>query len=111
MSFVEDEHAVGELAAGGEDEPFRVGVGSWAAWWDLADGDSGVGQHGVEGGGELPGPVPDEDLELVGAVAQIHEQVTGGLGGPGSVGVGGDAEDMDVAAADLDDEEHIQALQ
>jgi hypothetical protein len=35
---------------------------------------SSVGQHGVEGGGELPGPVPDEDGELVGPSAQVHEQ-------------------------------------
>src|SRR6266498_2075834 len=111
MSFSKDEHAVGNLAAGGEDEPFGVGVRSRASWWDLADGDAGIGQHGVEGGGELPGPVTDEDLELVGAVAQGHEQIPGLLDGPRPVRVGGYAEDVHVAAADLEHEEHVQALQ
>jgi hypothetical protein len=31
-----------------------------APWRDLADSDVSLGQHGVEGGGELPGPVPDQ---------------------------------------------------
>jgi hypothetical protein len=48
VPFTEDEDAVGHLGAGGEDEPFRVGVGSWALRWDLAHGDAGVGQDGVE---------------------------------------------------------------
>jgi len=73
--FAEDEHAVGDLGAGGEDESFGVGVRPRASGWDLADGDAGVGQDGVEGVGELPGPVADEDLELIGPVAKVHEQV------------------------------------
>jgi hypothetical protein len=109
--FAEDEHAVGDFGAGGENESFGVGVRPWAAGWDLADGDTGVGEDGVEGVGELPGPVTDEDLELLGPVAKIHEQVAGLLGGPRPVRVGGDAEDVHVAAADLEHEEHVQALQ
>jgi hypothetical protein len=104
-----DEHAVGDLAAYGADEPLREGIGPWATWRDLADGDAGVGQHGVDGGGELPGPIADEDLELAGAVAQVHEQVANLLNGPRPVRVGGDAEDVYVAAADLHHEEHVQA--
>jgi hypothetical protein len=73
MSLAEDEHAVGDLATGGEHKPFGVGVGLRTPWWDLADGDAGVGEHGVEGGGELSGPVPDEEFELVDAVAEVHE--------------------------------------
>ena len=64
VSLAEDEHAVGDLGAGGEDESFGVGVGSGASWWDLADGDAGISQYGVEGVSELPGTVPDEDGEL-----------------------------------------------
>jgi len=82
VPFTEDEHAVGDLAAYGADEPFGKGVRSWAARWDLADGDASVGQHGVEGECELPGPVTDEDLEPVGAVAQVYQQVAGLLNGP-----------------------------
>lgn len=65
MSFAEDEHAVGHLAAGGRDEPFRRRVRPRALRGDLAHGHAGIGQYGVEGGGELAGSVTDEDLELV----------------------------------------------
>jgi hypothetical protein len=82
VSLSEDEHAVGDLAAYGAHEPLREGIRSWAARRDLADGDAGVCQHGVEGGSELPRPVADEDLEPVGAIAQVHEQVAGLLSGP-----------------------------
>jgi hypothetical protein len=55
--FAEDEHAVGDFGAGGENESFGVGVRPWAAGWDLADGDAGVGEDGVEGVSELVGLV------------------------------------------------------
>jgi hypothetical protein len=109
--FAKDQHVVGDLAAGGEHEPLCVRVRPWAARWDLADGDAGAGQDGIEGIGELAGPVTDQDLELAGPVAEVHEQVSGLLGGPGAVWVGGDAEDVRVPAADLENEEHVQALQ
>ena len=48
-------------------------------------------QHGVEGGGELGIPVADQELELIGVVAEVDEQVAGLLGDPGAGGVGGDA--------------------
>ncbi|MGC5023023.1 hypothetical protein [Micromonospora sp. DT47] len=111
MPFAEGEYAVGELGAGGGDEPFGVGVRARALWWDLADADAGVGEHGVEGGAELPCPVSDQDCELVGAVTEVHKQVPGLLGGPRPVPMYGDADDVHVAGADLEDEEHVQALQ
>jgi hypothetical protein len=79
MSFAWDEHAVGDLAAAGEDESLGVGVGVGprAAGWDLADGDASIGQHGVERASELSGPVTDQDLELVGPVTKVHEQIAG----------------------------------
>jgi hypothetical protein len=92
VPFAEDEHAVGDLTADGEHEPLRVRVRARAARRSLADGDTGVGEHGVEGIGELAGPVADEDLEPVGSVAEVHEQVSGLLGGPRPIRVGGDAE-------------------
>jgi hypothetical protein len=35
--------------------------------------------RGAAHGGELPGPVTDQDLELVGAVTEVHEQVARGI--------------------------------
>jgi hypothetical protein len=42
-------------------------------------------------------------------VAEVHQEIADLLGGPRPVWVRGDPEDMDVAAADLDDEEAVQA--
>ena len=114
MSFAKDEHAVGNLAAGGDDEPSASASASAfrsrASWPALADGDAGIGQHSAEGGGELPGPITDEDLERVGALAQGHEQTRGLLDGPRPVRVGGHAEDVHVAAADLKHEERALGI-
>src|SRR3989442_8254549 len=111
MSLAEDEHAVGDLTADGADEPFRVRVGPRASRRDPAPGDTRIGQNGVEGVGELAGPVTDEESELPGACAEIHEQIAGLLGGPQTVGVGGDAHDVNVTGAHLKDEEYVEALQ
>jgi hypothetical protein len=69
---------------------------------DLHHLDSGTGQHGVEPGGELPGPVPDEEPEPGGVLAEVHQQVPRLLHGPCAVRVRGHAEDMHVAGAHLD---------
>jgi len=61
MPFAEDEHPVGELGPGGEHEPFRMSVRSWAPGRDLHGLDTGTGQDRVERRGELPGPVPDQE--------------------------------------------------
>ena len=42
-------------------------------------------------------------------VAEVHQQIADLLSGPRAVRVRGDPEDMDVAAADFDDEEAVQA--
>src|SRR4051794_25482090 len=44
-------------------------------------------------------------------VAEVHEEVSGLLGGPGSVRVSGHAQDMQVAVADLEHEQHVEASQ
>ena len=48
---------------------------------------------------------------LVGAVAEVHEQVAGLLGDPGAGGVGGDPGDVHAAAAVLDHDEDVEAAQ
>ena len=52
MSFAEDQYPVGDLGPGGEHEPFGVG-----------GLDAGAGQGRVEGSGELPGAVADQETE------------------------------------------------
>jgi hypothetical protein len=72
------------------------------------DADVGTGEHVVEGGGELAVSVADQEP---GPVAEIHQQVAGLLGDPGSGGVGGDPGDMHAAAAVLDHDEDVEAAQ
>jgi hypothetical protein len=65
-----------------------VAVRPWASWWDSHDLDVGVGQDGVERGGELSGSITDQEAEAAGSVVEVHEHVTCLLGSPASVGVG-----------------------
>jgi hypothetical protein len=44
-------------------------------------------------------------------VVEVHEEIAGRLGQPGSSGVGGDAEDVHVAGSVLDDEEDMPPAQ
>src|SRR5215217_7284699 len=61
----------------------------------------GAGEHGVEGGGELPVPVANQESELSGVVAELHEQVAGLLGDPVPGGVGSDEAEQSSTRADL----------
>jgi hypothetical protein len=49
--------------------------------------------------------------ELLGAVAEVDQQVAGLLGDPSAGGVGGDSSEVYAAAAVLDHHEHIEAAQ
>ena len=62
-------------------------------------------------GRELSGAVADEEPEPGGAVAEIHDEVAGLLGGPGPVGMSGHAQDVQVAVADLEHEQHVEPSQ
>ena len=111
MPFAEDQHPVGNLGPGGEHESFRISVRPWTPRRDFHHIDPGVSPHRVERIGELTGPVPDQEPEPRGAIAQIHQQVANLLYGPRPVWVCGDPEDVHVAGADLHDEQAVQALQ
>jgi hypothetical protein len=54
VAFTEDQHAVGDLGPGCEDEPFGVGVRPRAPGRNLHGLDAGAGQDRVERFGELP---------------------------------------------------------
>jgi hypothetical protein len=97
--------------SGGQDESFGEAVRSWTSRRDLHSVDTGTGQDAVEGGGELAGPVADEEPEGGGAVVEIHQQVPGLLGGPGPGGMAGCSEDVDVAVGDFEGEEDVDPFQ
>src|ERR687898_2896412 len=58
-----DQDPVGEFSSGGQHEPFGEAVRSRTSRRDLHSVDAGAGQDGVEGSGELAGPVADEEPE------------------------------------------------
>jgi hypothetical protein len=94
-----------------EHTPFGVAVRPRATRWDSYRRDADVSQDSVEGGGELAGPVADKKPELVDSITEIHHEVADLLGGPPAVRIGRRADDVDVAAADLQDEEHVDPLE
>jgi hypothetical protein len=104
----EDQHPVGEFGADGQDEAFGEAVRPRTPGWDLDHLDTCIGRHRVERGRELSGAVADEEPELAGVFAEVHHEVAGLLGGPGPVGMCGRAEDVQVAIADLEDEQDVE---
>jgi hypothetical protein len=111
VAFTEDQHPVGDLGPGGKYEPFRIGIRARTSGRDFHGFDSGGGQDRVEGVGELPGAVADQEPEICDAVAEVHQEVADLLGGPRPVWMGCDPEDVYVSGADFDDEEAVQALE
>jgi hypothetical protein len=94
MSLPEDEHSVGDLGSGGQHESFGEAVRPRTPRRDLDHLDARVRQDRVERRRELPGAIADEEPELGGMVAEVHDEVTGLLGGPRSVGMCGHAQDV-----------------
>jgi len=106
-----DQEVVEAFLAQGADEAFRDRVRPWCPYRGADDPDVGTGEDRVEGGGELAVPVADQELESVGAFAEVDEQVAGLLGDPGPGGVGGDPGDVYAAAVMLDGDEDVEAAQ
>jgi hypothetical protein len=111
VPLTEDQHAVGELGPDGQHEPFGEAVRPRTPRRNLHSVDPRAGQHTVEAGGELAGPVADQEPERRGAVIQIHQQIPGLLGGPRSGRMAGRSQDVDVAAVDFQGEEHVDPFQ
>src|ERR1035437_10612309 len=95
MSPAGDEDAVGALAPGGGGPPFADRVRPRRLHGRGVDLHADRGEDGVERVGVLGIPVPDQELQAAGAVAEVHEGVAGLLHGPGGGRVGGDAGQVD----------------
>ncbi|HUY50383.1 MAG TPA: hypothetical protein VMV92_32530 [Streptosporangiaceae bacterium] len=63
MVLIDDQQPVQKLAAEGADHPLADRVRSGRLRRAAENPDSFRGEHGVEGGGELAGAVPDQELE------------------------------------------------
>ena len=92
--LAEDQHPVGDLGADGQHEAFGEAVRARTPRRDLDHLDARVRQDRVERRRELPGPVADQEPKPGGVVAEIHDEVAGLLGGPGSVGMCGHGQEM-----------------
>src|SRR6202035_4525668 len=64
-----------------------------------------------EAGGELGVTIADEEAEVTPGVLEVRRKVAGPLGHPGTVGVGGDTEQVHPSSVDLNHEEHVEAAQ
>jgi hypothetical protein len=103
MSFAEDQHPVGDFGPGGEHEPFGVGVRPGLRGGIFTALMPALARTGVEGSGELAGPVADQEPELCGAVTEVHQEIPDLLCSPRPVRLCGDPEDVHASALDLDD--------
>jgi hypothetical protein len=82
MSLAEDQRPVGDLCPYGEHEPLGISVRARAPGRDLHGPDAGAGQGRVERFGELPGAVADQEPEVGGPVAEVHQEVADLLHSP-----------------------------
>src|SRR5712691_7588512 len=73
VPFAEDEHPVGDLRACGQDESFGESVRARAPRRDLYGPYPGTGQDSIERRGELPGAVADQEPEVRGVLAEVHQ--------------------------------------
>ena len=106
-----DQKVVEAFAAESADPALRVRVRSRCPRRCADDPDLSVGEHGVEVRGELAVAVTDEESELGGAVAEIHQQVPGLLGDPSSGGVDGDTGDVHAAGGVFDQDKDVEAAE
>ena len=111
MSLSEDQHAVGELGADGQHEAFGVAVRARTPRRDLDHLDARIREHRVERARVLSGPITDEEPEPRYLFAEVHDEVAGLLRGPRAVRVRGHAQDVQVAVADLEREQHVEPPQ
>ena len=94
VPLAEDQHAVGDLGADGQDEALGKAVCPRTARRGLDHVDAGIGPDRVERGRELSGPIADEEPEPGGIVAEVDDEVAGLLRRPRSVGMRGHAQDV-----------------
>jgi hypothetical protein len=69
------------------------------------------GEHRVEDRRKLGVVVAEQEPQAGGTLVEVHQHVAGMLGHPGAGRIGGHSGDVDLAGGDLDEEQHIAALE
>ena len=111
VCLAEDQHAVQDLSAQGAGEAFAGRVHARSP--DGAAEDSGAGglEYGVERAGEVRSAAADQELDVLGPLAEAHGEVPGLLHGPLAGGVRGDAAEVHPAGAVPGEHQDVQSFQ
>ncbi len=108
LTLVPDEGPVQEFVSHGPDPPLREGVCLRCPWWGGDRCGADGAEHVVEGSAVLAAAVvdhePDPDVE-------VHQEVAGLLGRPRPGRAGRDPGQMHPSGANLNEEQHIEALE
>jgi hypothetical protein len=111
VSFVVDQQTVGALLTNRADEPFGITVRLGCPGRDLDHLDAVGGEDSIKGGGELAVPVTDQEAKRADPLAEVHQQSTGGLGGPGCGRMRSHPEQMYLAGAHFYDKKDLEPAQ
>src|SRR6266511_4102532 len=109
VAAAEDEEPVETLGADGADEPLGVGVGSGCAHGRGDDSDAFAAEHLVERQGELAVAIVDQEPHPLEDTREA--EVAGLLGNPGAGRVRRAAREVDAAAVEFDEEQHVEAAE
>lgn len=82
VSLVVDQQSVGVLLEDAANEPLGIAVRSWCARRNLDHIETFGGEDGIESGGERGALVADQEAKRGDPLAEVHQQVSGGSGGP-----------------------------
>lgn len=107
VGLVSDQGSVKKLVSAGLHPLFGDRVRPRNAGAGVDDLDAFGFEDGVERAGVFAVTVPDQVFERGAGVLQVHAGVSGHLGGPVRVGMGGDAQNTDPSARVLDDHEDV----
>ncbi len=110
MSSAQDQEPIEAFGASGADKALGDSVRSWRANGRPDDLEVLAQENGVEAAAELTVAIVDEEAEWCRPLGQRPGQLASLLGHPGAVRVRAAAREVDAPAAELDKEQHVQAL-
>ena len=109
VPLARDQHPVQALAKGAARPAFRDRVRTRRLDRSLDDPRADRGGHRIERRSERGIPVPDQELEAVSVLLEVHQKVTGLPGHRVPGGISGDARQMHARGAMPGEEQHTPA--
>jgi hypothetical protein len=106
-----DEHARGPASSHPGPKLSANNTRPWSLRRPRQDPDALRSEHGVERTGELARPVPHQELHRSCSLAQVHQEVAGGLRRPCAVRVRGNADQVSMVGAVLDHDQGVEAAE